>query len=1284
MNRIQLRIAVGGNLVVEGVDEAVAVLHARDLDELVRASTAVAKRVYSVESEQELRKLGCKVHASTWVVAGREVTKHLCLSAPRDAQRVWRMLDQVALEAAFEEPDFAVTRGAVVRGVCATAPEPLEAGARAMKALFVGASPRSETLRPFDLDRSLAPLKDASERLVLGFSYREVRGPDTLEKLRATLLADPVWDIVHIVAHGRRGQRDVVCLESSSGSEHWLPYEDLACELQKLDGVRLFTLEVCESSPLALQLALAFPGARAVGLRNEMVQEEARRMFAEMWKALLFAPTGGRAEVERAFHEATRKLKTDRVRGWFVPVLYGPWDAKPLADLRSELDLRRVVELVAAAQLGEALERASGLARSPFPRVAQKARALEGEIHRLRCFHQNFDELERELETTAGEPATADWRGLHRKWSQRYFALPAMAGARMTDISMEPISLQFFPRILHALDAQRASVVQGIECLARYREGQTGALLEGCRELARVGGERPSDPLKRASSLVFEAELGEIVRRASPPAPSGARSARPPNTTLEQALRVLTEATEMLRSAAPQLLTPSSRARLEKELNAARHDLAEVANQLFSPPRPDEALLAPGGRFDLWRWRLAMAESPCVVPPRALMEVLPDVAARLARLPRHPVLDWQSAHPGSLTLLVNEEASVRFTAAVDEPLNPYFVLRSFGVHLDAPFDFLKRLSFDVEALDASERSSQMRHALRDLLDVGRRLEIDVGLAGCVDMAECTARLDALAAAALRGEPVPERLFAGLANIDRAVLLAAAGRTAEATQTAWTVALADSPPGFGVLRTAFLIVVHHASRAQQDREAYLDAVRRAIALHGLLEAQPREMDRWVRGRLAVYSGFVPHSDVSDHRTACMKALAALVLDSIDRAERAGAVDAPLARRLRRELRAEADGARESFQWLQKKRMTGGYHALRLSGRLPAVGEALAGSLQALRRRNRQELIGLASATGLTVDLFHRRVFLFSELRIAMSDAGEEALTRLEPWLPRAEPVAGVEQPASREPPNPEFGELFPMHARLSAEDAWTSLRVHAAMAAVESLLELARRELAKPRPAPQILREVLGQAAELNRHVARLKYAPGGEPPDLLRQVPALVIGWTMTAGGHLQGSDDPPGGTLDAKDRKEALEHACMVADALLEYAPGHEPAVRAVATLHQNVGAVMAIRFKDTRAAMEHLGAAHQADPANPYVVVNLARTAKIRAGELRAERKLALAESVLHEALSVVIDFKYSHPDARGPDGEAFDDLVAELAASLKDPGEPDPTPPPFPILFNARRKS
>lgn len=1271
MTRIQLRIAVGGSLVIEGIDEAMAVLPARDIDELVRASAAVAKGIYSVDSEQELRKLGCKVHGSTWAVAGQDTAQHLCLAAPKDPLRVWRMLDQIALEAAFEEPDFAVTRGAIVRGICAEAPEPLRLGARPLKVLFIGANPKSDALAPFDLERSLAPLKDASRRSLLGLALREVRGPRTIESLRATLREDPLWDIVHVVAHGRRGDRNAICLETASGTEHWLPYEDFVAELQKLEGVRLFTLEVCDSSPLALQLAVMLRGVRAVGLRHEMPQEEASRMFAEMVTALLVAPSGGYADVERAFHEATRKLKTDRVKGWFLPVLYGPSESRPLADLRPEVELRRVVELVAAARHSEALDRAGGLAKSPDERVARKARAIEGEVSRIRWFILNFEELERELEVTAGSAGTADWRALHHKWSRRYFPFPPMAGARMVDVPPEPVSLQFFPRIFQTLEAHRSAVVDAVDSLARYREGMMGALLEACQQFARVGGERPSDPLKRVSALVFEVELRALLDRIPAMAQAAVESAEERIAGLERSLGALAEATEMVKRASPQLLSASSRGRLEADLSSVHGALTDLLARAFSPPSPEASLLAPGRRFDLWHWIRATGTTPLAAPPPSALSLLPELARRLSQARRSTALDWPSTHPRSLTLLANEECSVRFTAAVDEEPSPYVALASFGVHHDTSFDFLKRLSFDIDALDASERSTRMRHALRELLEIGRRLEVDVRLAECVDSPECTRRLQAIAGCHLRGEPAPDSLFAGVDDIDRAVLLAVVGRTADAARIAWSAAVTDAASSIGMLRTAFLVTVHHASLARHVRDEYLEAIRRSMALLGLIEAQPSQMDRWVRARLATYSGVVPHSDVSSHRSACMRSLTTLALDAIDAAERSTGIDAASARRLRRELHAELEGARESMHF--RKKTPGGYHALRLSGRLPALGAALAGSLRALRGRNMQQLIELAGVTGLTAELFHRRVFLFSELRVAVVDPGEEALELLEPWLPQPEAADVAEPPGSRASPPLDLEETFPMHAKLDSEDASAVLRAHAAIAAVESLLEVARRELSKPRPSADVLRPALARVASLDELVARLSYRLGGEPPDLVSHVLPLVHGWQQTVQGH-QTSDDPQGAAhADPKERREAMEHGCLIGDVLLLHLRDYEQAARSVAVLHQNAGAVIAVRYKDGRAALAHLETAHELDPSSSHVVWNLARAAKLRAAEHRAERRHDLAESVLQRALSVVLDFKCRHPDARGVEGGTLDDLVAELAASLKDPDEPDSGPPP-----------
>jgi len=1232
-----------GNKVLVGEE---AVLTPGECQKLAERSEALAKKVHTADPQTlaDLVSLGKAVGGGPEApfsvddcAQGPESTV-LCIRPQRDV-RDWRLIEGIAWETAAGSHGGLINMGHVlVRGYPGSAPPPFDLGDREPRMLFIGCSPESRMFPALDVARSRNEVAAAWTGCTVAPEWRAVEGPDTMRRLRELLESDPEWSYVHVTAHGFR-DNGTICLESPDGKEDYQEFSALAEELRRLRDPRLFTLHVCGSSRLAIEIAFRHPHARVIGTLYEARQEFLYDFFALLYRHLFQSGPASEVYVEEVFRRTVQQLEQSGNLGWFLPVLYGPAQLGPFVDRGAELSLQDILRSVEAGELEAARTAAVSCLRNPKPVVKVKAAHFLSNIDGLRAFGENFEELERDIATQAGTDAP-DWAGLHEKWKQFSFIEKTTSGpgsygapGSSTAIAVLP----WFEGFYEDWNALKEAVLDALQRLARFQKGALRDLLEGCRALLGLGSSRHRPTLQSASSRSFALGLRQLVAqvRSVIPVHDAEVSRSEMAERIGRGLQLVIDAREILDEGARDLLDGPTVEGLRREMDEQVDRARAAAARLRRGGGPPEALLDPSRRLELCRWVLRPGEEPAGEAPelpagdaRSLLDFCRKAVETAQE--RRAAVDFRSLPPECVPLLVNQAAPFVLATELAEPITPYLCLATLDARPDSP---ARQISEDVEYRAGAEGDAEFRgvllQAVAELTDARKRLCLDAQLLPCGNVEECTRRFHRIADLVFHGHSVPEDLFEGVVALDRAALLAVAGRTEEAASLGAEYAhqhLHDAD----ALRAGCLLGLHHASVLPPDSEQLAPTLRQAMALLGILLGGPEPLREWIGRRFAVYQQVVP-ADLTEHVEAVSNRLQAEVTRRLYRLEEQGGELGDLTRALRQELQAELDGARVAATSARAffKGPRGGYHAARMTGGLRQPGHDLAATYRRLASLDGTEYLTYVTATGMSVELFHQLVFLFSDLRRAWVAPGDDVLPLVQDLLPEREEL----EVALDAPPGVaaalaahDCRDRFPFHAALGpGAEATRALASHAAIVAIESYYQQGKRLLAAERLNRARLVTALDATLALDRYVVRLDYPLADKCLDSLSRLEELCTNWVRSVEKHVVTTWDSP---KEAEGLRSLCEETLGLADHLSErYSFARGDFRAAQGSLHRQCGVLGANRFRDGNAALRHLRKAYQCDPESAGIVINYLRACRMAHFQSPAgsqEGKQALGEGI------------------------------------------------------------
>jgi hypothetical protein len=574
---LKIRPIFGGGFLFEMPEHSAAVLSSDQLQSLVARTGTLAELASGTNVPDEfhanLKELGNDVFK--WALgAWAEKLQDGVYLKPQSAQTeaIWRALDAVGWETARnpETGKLVLQSGRIVRGLGDKAPEPFKFGSRPLKVLLIGCNPNSADLAPLDLDAALNAVKEALQLPSLLPVISELQTLGTLDNLQKLLKQDRDWDLVHIVAHGKRRESRIYLTHANGGPDPY-DYQAFAGVLADIAQPRLITLEMCGSTNLALEIALRHRQARVIGWHAEVRQETlglfCRHLYRELFQ---LPPVDDRVHVEEAFRQAVCRLRSldHNEREWFLPVVYGPSDPIALFDVSAERLLVRILDLVRSGNLSQAEASANQLINDQQQPdlVRQRARNYLQGIHSLQAYHKNLTVFEQGLREAAAGGA---WHEFHQLWEQRNFAQPAVAGAGA--VQVQPVA---FPHTLladvHArLEAVKNLALAAVAHLAKFQQGAMNCLLTGCEELSqyvqRRGKQNPLlHPLPYDAFRQGIRQGLERARKAAQEAAAVPEDARLLSGTGE-ALRLLAETRRLLDQGPPRFVDERQTADLTAE-----------------------------------------------------------------------------------------------------------------------------------------------------------------------------------------------------------------------------------------------------------------------------------------------------------------------------------------------------------------------------------------------------------------------------------------------------------------------------------------------------------------------------------------------------------------------------------------------------------------------------------------------------------------------------------------------------------------------------------------------
>jgi len=793
--------------------------------------------------------------------------------------------------------------------------------------------------------------------------------------------------------------------------------------------------------------------------------------------------------------------------------------------------------------------------------------------------------------------------------------------------ALQSVSSRSFELGVRQLLAQARSVIPahgtGVgrdEAAEQVRRGlqlvvDTKAILEeGAPELL---DEPTAQGLRRAVDEQFESGVRQLLAQARSAIPAhGAKASRDEMAArICRGLQWVIDARVILDGGAQNLLDEPTVQGLRREMAEQVDRARAAALRLQDAGGPNEALLDPSRRFELCRWVLRPGEEPAAEAPElpagdahGLLDYCQK--ARQTGRERKAAVDFRSLPPECVPLLVNQAAPFLLATELREPINPYLCLAPLGARPDSP---ARQIGEDVEYRAGAEGDAELRgvllQAVAELTDPRERLCLDVQLLPCGDVEECTRRFHRIADLVFHGHPVPEDVFVGVGVLDRAALLAVAGRTEEAANLGVEYAyqhLSDAD----ALRAGCLLSVHHASVLSPDSQQLAPALRNAIALLGMLLGGPKLLREWIGRRFAVYQQVVP-SDLKEHVEAVSNRLKADVTSRLYRLEEQGGELRDLARSLRQELQAELEGARLAATGARSLLggQHGGYHAVRMTRGLEQLGQDLAGTFGRLASLDDTGYLTYVTATGMSVEVFHQLVFLFSDLRRTWVAPGDDVIPLIQDLLPAREDLEFAYDP----PPGvgaalaaQDCRDRFPFHAALSpGAEATRALAAHAAIVAIESYHEQGKRLLAAEKLNRARLVIALDAMLALDNYVGRLDYPLADKCLDSLSRLEELCTNWLRSVEKHVVTTWEDP-------DKADGLRSLCEeilgLADHLSERYPFGRGDFRAAqGSLHRQCGVLGANRFRDGNGAFRHLRKAYQCDPESAGIVINYLRACRM-----------------------------------------------------------------------------
>ncbi|MBN1418055.1 MAG: hypothetical protein JXP34_04725 [Planctomycetes bacterium] len=1197
-----------------------------ELERLKVASRRVAEAAVKQESASDFRAAlgdlnsefeGC-LGVLGKLAAGRTV---IHVRPEGDEAGIWRDIEGIAWEAGLigmAEPGSTL---GVIRTFGDTSVEPFPWTRGVPKILFIactpwGRSPRLETRKGID-----AIQRVWQDRIVRP-TVRIVENADTLEEIERIGGCDPQWDMIHVIAHGCRDGREgpAILLEGPAlpdrpgGSDRWVPVARFADALARFEGVRLITLHVCDSSPLAIALMARLSGrTRVVGFLHKATEEIVflffERLYREILRTRLGAEAGENVTIEEAFLKAVRSLLDRHSPEWCLPVLYAPRTMVSLfvAGSDPETMLREIVDPLVdnwgdERLFDESLRRLEGFFGGPNVVLADAAAKVHKILNDLRDIEHNFREL---LE---GIRLCRDWGSLETRWKDRAIRERRVAHAEGVEIASPVDRFGALFLSVEKLDALARKAIDAVRELAAFERGAAGGLLKGCALLREVFFEREEErkaiPLQvyRAgveSKLAALEDAGEadrpdaelvrkvreidvLVAKGKEFLPPDAvrilldRTAKvldvilqPIDRALEAAassaaveirLERILEAVERLTGLAGEKeLPPGMSDLLRGRITAARECVAAVP---IPSSGPGAELLDPGRRLDLQLWCKGRRGAHG-----------PDQGAPLAEIPDRPadlvsfVRDlrgrisgagsglWSTCPPERVPLLANETAPLFLVANLERAAHPYLVLHSLGIHPDLDTIHLRDAG---DARIQEERDpfklELYRQALSELCDDRRRVCVDVLLAPCRDREALARSFRPAADAILAGGEPPASIFEELDPMDRATLRAVLGQPDRVLAEAWE-ALKQDPEDWERVRHAFLVAAYAAERQRQDPERFQEAMRQVFALHGMMPASSEPLDRWIRMRFAVYQRITPE-DTQDLVSAIRHALQNHVDRILTDFERGGEQHRAAARALRAEWKAELEGARLAASIslrLQGGRLVGGYLAGRMRGILKDIGTVLAKTYAHIRQLTSELEVQYAGATGMTRVLCDQLIIAFSELRLAVADL-PAAAERLAPLVPAPGEQMGPELPSGVRDliGAKDFDLRFPTHAALDPSVRETALAAHAARVHVDGLLARTKRLLDSERPERvEVIRNLDGIAwIESYGLYANLETVSPGG--SRLKEIEELLCGWVESMLSAIrEAAGKSETPDLDRmRETLAALEPRIRLADALAGTGP--------------------------------------------------------------------------------------------------------------------------------------
>jgi len=450
--------------------------------------------------ESDLADLGSTICEAAYAFVKDELDRDvlLYLRPQGDAKAAWCTCEEILWEAAAKDGRFLIDRDiAVIRGFGDAAIDPINTADKPVRVLFVCANPAGAGTAKLDPERALTQVRQAWATWILRPEDRVIEGPHTCEQLKQLAEEDRQWDIIHVIAHGSRSSRSIQlegrAVDSGGhGSPDWVEFDKFAHLLGTLEPPRLITLNVCDSSPLALELMAQFGGkTRVMGLLARGNEDSVLPFFARFYERL-FAPADkprpdAPVYVEQAYLEAAQHLRLQRLAQWFLPVIYSPTSLSPLlAPPQVECQLRGILDRVEnnwenEEAVQDALDDLKGLFKHESAAVRARAAEFHQAIGKLRQVEANYERLLHDIRVRR------PWSAVYDDWHALPVTIRRTFSPEAVDLDTTVVStFDALQRTLDRLNELADAAVDAVRHLARFEGGEVPALSKGCERLDKV------------------------------------------------------------------------------------------------------------------------------------------------------------------------------------------------------------------------------------------------------------------------------------------------------------------------------------------------------------------------------------------------------------------------------------------------------------------------------------------------------------------------------------------------------------------------------------------------------------------------------------------------------------------------------------------------------------------------------------------------------------------------------------------------------------------------------